>query len=136
MDSKTDSSGPEDNSIPTDTIADPAPAPSRHPSQPQPGVNPHPNLNANANVNPDTNKIPINPNATTSEGFHDNVGNDVKEEGGKKSGGLLGKVKEVFKPKGKSNVRTENEDLTAGDAAEVKPEGERHEQANKDLNRE
>jgi len=131
MDPKTDSSAP------TDDIADPPPAPSRHPSQPQPGVNPHPNLNANANVNPNTNKIPINPNATTSEGFHDNVGNDVKEEGGrKKSGGILEKVKDVFKHKGGSNVQTENEDLTAGAAAEVKPEGERHEQANRDLNRE
>jgi len=94
-------------------------------------------MTENTNVNPNTNKIPINPNATTSEGFHDNVGNDVKEEGGrKKSGGLLDKVKEVFKHKGGSSGQTENEHFTAGDAAAVKPEGERHEQANKDLNRE
>jgi hypothetical protein len=48
----------------------------------------------------------------------------------------LGKLKEALKPKAGSIGKADNDDLTASSAAAVKPEGWRHEQANRDLNRE
>jgi hypothetical protein len=73
-----------------------------------------------------------------SAGYDNNVpteqGEETGEGGGKK--GLLGKVKEAFKPKAGTIGRADNDDLTASSAAAVKPEGGRHEQANRDLNRE
>jgi hypothetical protein len=56
------------------------------------------------------------------------------EGGGRK--GLLGKLKEALKPKAGSIGKADKDDLTASSAAAVKPEGWRHEQANRDLNRE
>ncbi|KAE9379369.1 hypothetical protein N431DRAFT_478407 [Stipitochalara longipes BDJ] len=72
----------------------------------------------------------------------DGEGGDYDDEGGnsegKKKHGILGKIKEAFVPKPGGIGRAGNEDLNIGDAAGFQPGRDtgRHEQANRDLNRE
>jgi len=106
-----------------------------------PSSDPSSNGNTKVNINPNLNNDD-GEGGNISAGYDNNVPTDQGEgtgegesgSGGKK--GILGKVKEAFKPKPGSIGRTENEDLTAGGAAAVRPDGGRHEQANTDLNRE